>query len=195
MIGKYLDCSTAHLTNELFWKLADGEVPYIVSDPKSMKGEVLGLFVHVPEGLDEEEEKEIPQELNPIIDYARKNGCWWIQFDRDGEIIDGLPVYTLDEKNPRKSVVDELYGIASNVPLSKDEIRNERLAHKRFGSILGKLYDAQDAEKPVNIRFKDQILTGMISIVQVRNETFEIETENGTVAGSIWDISEVSDVR
>ncbi len=41
------------------------------------------------------------------------------------------------------------------------------------------------------IKYKDQMIKGVISIVQVRNDTFEIETGDETVEGSIWDISEV----
>ena len=65
----------------------------------------------------------------------------------------------------------------------------------KYSDILGKLYDAQEGGKPVNIVYKEQKLTGIITIVQIRNDTFEIETESDTVEGSIWDVAEVNDER
>ena len=62
---------------------------------------------------------------------------------------------------------------------------------KLYSEILGKLFDAQEDGETVIIKYKDQMIKGVISIVQVRNDTFEIETGDETVEGSIWDISKV----
>jgi hypothetical protein len=43
-------------------------------------------------------------------------------------------------------------------------------------SVLTKLYKAQDEELPARVLYHDgRCLTGQISIVQVRNDTFSIE--------------------
>lgn len=72
--------------------------------------------------------------------------------------------------------------------LREERSRSEK---KLYSEILGKLFDAQEDGETVIIKYKDQMIKGVISIVQVRNDTFEIETGDETVEGSIWDISEV----
>ena len=72
--------------------------------------------------------------------------------------------------------------------LREERSRSEK---KIYSEILGKLFDAQEDGETVIIKYKDQMIKGVISIVQVRNDTFEIETGDETVEGSIWDISKV----
>lgn len=35
----------------------------------------------------------LPSELLPIIDLAEVQGCTWLMFDRDAEILPGLPTF------------------------------------------------------------------------------------------------------
>ena len=57
--------------------------------------------------------------------------------------------------------------------LREERSRSEK---KLYSEILGKLFDAQEDGETVIIKYKDQMIKGVISIVQVRNDTFEIET-------------------
>lgn len=91
MIGKYLDLSTVHFTVETLDALYTGKTG-IISYPKHDKDldECFGAFVHVPDDLDE---YCISKDLKDVLRYAQKNDCYWVQIDRDAEIIPELPIY------------------------------------------------------------------------------------------------------
>ena len=94
MIGKYLDLSVAHFTVKTLEALytGDGNVTDVISYPKYDKEakETFGAFVHVPDDLDE---CKMPRDLKKVLEYAQKKGCYWLQIDRDAEVIPDLPVY------------------------------------------------------------------------------------------------------
>ena len=52
-----------------------------------------GYFVWVPENPAESERADVPLELRSAIHVARREGCGWVMFDRDGPTIDDLPTY------------------------------------------------------------------------------------------------------
>ncbi len=102
MVGKYLDCSTAHLTEETLqyldesWRLACGMTASgIVIYPKladsgNADSECYGYLIAV--AGDEILEDE-PDDLADLIQEAFDSECGWINLDRDAEIIEDLPVY------------------------------------------------------------------------------------------------------
>ena len=98
-----LDMSTAHLTNRTLSMMKDGtefdEVIYYPKWDDFVQGNI-GYFIHINEeifGYDEEELSELkrdglPEDLLNIVLFAGKNGCDWINLDRDGDILAELPV-------------------------------------------------------------------------------------------------------
>ena len=65
-----------------------------------------------------------------------------------------------------------------------------------YVEILRNLYKAQEERKPVVIRYRDQILRGVITIVQCKGKSdfkdyFEIKTDYGYIEGLIKDITEI----
>ena len=84
-IRKFLTLSTAHVTNET--RLILDETP-IKDWPVFGFNGVFGWVIYVHE---EQEDLEIPQELWAVFDYARKNGCDYVMFDADADMIDDLP--------------------------------------------------------------------------------------------------------
>ena len=91
MIAKYLDCSSTHITEQTFNQLVDEEIISVTSHKKETDGILYGVFVHVPDKLDQED--DVPDDLADMFDYARAMDCYWIIFDVEGEIIDTLHVY------------------------------------------------------------------------------------------------------
>lgn len=78
-INKYLDISTGHLTDETLRNLAH----HVISEYD------YGCFIFVPDEIDD----ECPPDLIAVIEYAKKEGCTIIRFDRDGDEIDALPIF------------------------------------------------------------------------------------------------------
>ena len=78
MIYKTLDISTAHYsqeTDDFLWNVVD-------------KMQDVSFAV-----LDKDDLAVIPSELVFVMGYAAANGCSYIRFDRDGDIIDDLPTW------------------------------------------------------------------------------------------------------
>ncbi len=44
----------------------------------------------MPDDLDE---YKFPKDLKKALKYAQKKDCYWLQIDRDAEVIPDLPVY------------------------------------------------------------------------------------------------------
>ena len=98
-----LDLSTSHLTKGTLQKMDDGcefdEVIYYPKWDDFHQGNI-GYFIHINEeilGYDEEDLSELkrdglPEDLLNIVLFAGKNGCDWINLDRDGDILAELPV-------------------------------------------------------------------------------------------------------
>jgi hypothetical protein len=51
-----------------------------------------GVFVSVPPD-DEDEEKQLPEDLEVVLAYARKKNCIVVRFDRDADVVEGIPNY------------------------------------------------------------------------------------------------------
>jgi hypothetical protein len=92
-IKKYLDLSTAHMTeadNELLaCKVSDGSL--IVTEHS------YGYWVHVPQnpsspGVEVSTFKDqgFSEDFCKAMAYAYQNDCWWINFDRDAPIEEEL---------------------------------------------------------------------------------------------------------
>jgi hypothetical protein len=84
MIHRYLDCSTAHLTEATMDALSADQVEGVVAMPYPP----YGVFVSIPD----DEDVEIPEDLRQVLAFARANDCLLIRFDHDGDDVD-LPVY------------------------------------------------------------------------------------------------------
>lgn len=85
MIYKYLDLSTGHVSRKTAKWLdnnPDGIIMYL-------KGEY-GWIIHVSS---EEYDKNIPNDLIKVIEYAKSKECGWIMFDADGEVIEELELF------------------------------------------------------------------------------------------------------
>ena len=52
-----------------------------------------GFFVYVPKRPDTTDAPDVPLELRSACHVARREGCRWIMFDRDGPELDELPTY------------------------------------------------------------------------------------------------------
>lgn len=82
--------STAHIKKESFDSLSSNPLGF---DQES------GLFVlPAPDGLmvyasDIEEINDLPDELQACLTWSITHGFEWLRFDRDGDRIDGLPVF------------------------------------------------------------------------------------------------------
>lgn len=86
-IAKMLTLSTAHIKKETAEFLNNPNSDLIVF----AKGEY-GWFIS-GEWIQEELIPDIPEDLIKIVHLAQENECLWICLDRDGEEIEGLPVY------------------------------------------------------------------------------------------------------
>ena len=88
---KYLDISTAHLTQGTFGKLNSMHLPYAYNYDE-------GVFITVPS-------KNVigtiimPDDLRIVLQYAWDNDIDLIRMDRDAEVCDDLPVYEWSMEN------------------------------------------------------------------------------------------------
>lgn len=86
MIEKYLDLSTGHVSKET--------AEWLDENPKDLimypKGEYGWIVYAMQEEL---KSYNYPKDLVKVIKYAKKNGCVWIMFDRDGDQVDKLKLY------------------------------------------------------------------------------------------------------
>lgn len=96
-VKQYLDASTGHLPEGERRMLAD-EAEAIEADSLTRSGGMprviahrWGWWVNVQHD-DPDRPKDMPA-LCAVLDFARKHECWWINFDADAEVVDGLPVY------------------------------------------------------------------------------------------------------
>jgi hypothetical protein len=84
-IGKFLDLSTAHLRKDIRANL--DEVDGLVVD-KTSDGWLVYAHTNAAEFA---RDYDWPDELLPIIELARSNGCTYVLFDRDADAIGCLP--------------------------------------------------------------------------------------------------------
>ena len=89
-IYKYLDISTAHITektDEFLRKQSEDEYGELIVYKKEH-----GYFICVPYDLDEIE-MHIPSDLVKCLVLAEKHRCNWLVLDGDAEVIDELETY------------------------------------------------------------------------------------------------------
>lgn len=87
-IAKMLVLSTAHLTQHVAtaWLMQCGAGFSVYDKPDH------GWFVYVPT-KPSACEGDYPRCLTDCWALARQEGCLWIMFDCDGDIVDNLPTY------------------------------------------------------------------------------------------------------
>jgi len=83
----YLDLSTGHVSHEDWLKLQE----WNEDSPIRVRHHRYGLIMWIPD--DREEFNDLPETIRQIAIYAKANGCWLINFDQDGQIINGLDCY------------------------------------------------------------------------------------------------------
>ena len=88
---KYLDISTAHLTQGTFGKLNSMHLPYAYNYDE-------GVFITVP-SKNEIGTIIMPDDLRIVLQYAWDNDIDLIRMDRDAEVCDDLPVYEWNMEN------------------------------------------------------------------------------------------------
>ncbi len=94
-IETMLVLSTAHLTQDtcgiylsnIALGLERGSI--VVFDKRDV-----GFFVYVPADPEATEGPDVPLELRSACHVARREGCRWIMYDKDGPELDELPVYS-----------------------------------------------------------------------------------------------------
>lgn len=86
MIGKYIEMSTAHLTESTMQRLEADEI-----DDAHPVTDEYGAYLPVSDIL--KNSNTIPCDLKECVDYATRNDVSLIRFDRDVDLIAGLTVY------------------------------------------------------------------------------------------------------
>lgn len=100
----YLDATTAHLTKDEMDVLSAVEDSSEEKPTRSILPRVIrhtyGAWVNVPTDIDGEADRrreadraELYPNLQRVIEHARTNGCFWINFDQSADRIEGLPVF------------------------------------------------------------------------------------------------------
>ena len=104
-VRTFLDISTAHLSLDARLWLSESAAANQAASyhgtgdgaPLGCLGATLyGWFMTAPTTLRDHPDycdHGIPADMHPIIEYARSVECWYILFDADGPILEGLPVY------------------------------------------------------------------------------------------------------
>ena len=83
----YLDLSTGHVSYEDWLKMKEWNEDSPVRVRHHWCGLIMWIFV------DCEYYNELPESVKLVVIYAKANGCWLINFDQDGQIINGLDYY------------------------------------------------------------------------------------------------------
>ena len=106
-VQKFLDLSTAHLSPAARAWLMESASLNFNSHYHGLGGgaamstigvTMTGYFMHAPALPDEGGmDNGMPEELLPIIRHARANDCFYILFDADADVIEGLPLFDEDE--------------------------------------------------------------------------------------------------
>ncbi|HDX9674129.1 TPA: hypothetical protein ROY08_001386 [Bacillus cereus] len=86
-ITKVLELSTHHISEVSACLLNTSMISGIIVYHK----EKYGWFIYV--SSEEEENEQIPDDLNEILKFARSNDCLWIMLDRDYDTINELPTF------------------------------------------------------------------------------------------------------
>ncbi len=94
---KMLVLSTAHVSRETRGRLQDGELS-LVSYDKDDYGWFIPIIQYAPDSVEDRLDREHWHNHCPDLYAARRlaetNGCTWLMFDRDGDVLEGLlPVH------------------------------------------------------------------------------------------------------
>lgn len=90
-IHKVLVLSTTHVSEETAAMIdaaaAGRDFPFA---PEFSRNEGWMFYCYKP---DEVDLSKRPADLVKVMEFARACGCQWVMFDRDGDTVDGLPIY------------------------------------------------------------------------------------------------------
>lgn len=128
---KYLDISTAHLTQGTFGKLNSMHLPYAYNYDE-------GAFITVP-SKNEIGTIIMPDDLRILLQYAWINGIDLIRMDRDADIIDDIPAYDWEKEADDEKLAERICSCLSD----DEEYRNKTIK----GLILAFEYDDMDKLK------------------------------------------------
>ncbi len=92
LIKRVLDVSMAHVPE--WYREPDVRMPYKLADHG------FGFFCWVPY----EDYADAPLFMEPFIELAHSKGCVYINFDNEGQVIEGLPTYDEEAKAPDEPV-------------------------------------------------------------------------------------------
>ena len=84
----YADLSTGHLPYQEMQTLTD-------APPRVLTHEY-GAWVNVPADFEDDDHEDYWEDfpaLRKVIEWARKQGANWINFDADGDTVDDLPTW------------------------------------------------------------------------------------------------------
>ena len=93
---KMLSISTAHVSSTTRQWLNEQVGNYNSPLCVHRKEDGCGWFINVPDAV-EMAFLDIPSDLNGVITYAQKMGCWYLHMDCDNDIFAGLPTYVETE--------------------------------------------------------------------------------------------------
>lgn len=103
---KYLDISTAHLTQRTFNSLNTIESLYTY-------GYEEGVFISVPD-KNETNISDMPKDLRILLQYAWINGIDLIRMDRDADVIDDIPVYDWEKEANNEKLAEKICSCLSD---------------------------------------------------------------------------------
>jgi hypothetical protein len=87
-VRKLLEVSTGNITPDTMEKIESGGLKVSTfSGP-------YGAFVYVLDSAELEQQLITEADLLPILAEARKNGCDWVYFDPDCDLLEGLKDYS-----------------------------------------------------------------------------------------------------
>jgi hypothetical protein len=89
-IHKYLDCSTTCIPRGELGRIMGGRHVGLVATKHEH-----GVWVWANSDIAPDMREDLPN-LCAVLDYAVKMGCKWVNFDRDGLEIEGLPTFEED---------------------------------------------------------------------------------------------------
>lgn len=103
---KYLEISTAHLTQKTLEGLNAMESPYTYEYEE-------GIFMSVPD-KNETNISDMPKDLRILLQYTWINGIDLIRMDRDADIIDDIPVYDWEKEANNEKLAEKICSCLSD---------------------------------------------------------------------------------
>ena len=99
-IVRALVVSTAHLPSP------EGPAPGLLHVEPIVDATPYGWRLFV--GCDEPPAAEFGEVLAPFVELARKCGALWVEFDRDGDVLEGWPVFEWESQAPASAALAAL---------------------------------------------------------------------------------------